>query len=94
MIAGLPAGTWVLMAFAVVPGIVLVTAAYRVHRRGDARDAAQRLGGGDVRGTAQQPDGDEPGAPQPDGGHAQASAPQPDPGAPRQARQREDASRG
>lgn len=40
MIAGLPGGTWLLMAFAVVPGIVLVTAAYRVHRRGDARDAA------------------------------------------------------
>ena len=37
MIGGLPAGTWVLMAFAVVPGIVLVTVAYRVHRRGDAR---------------------------------------------------------
>ena len=36
MIAGLPVGTWVLMAFAVVPGIVLVTLAYRVHRRGDA----------------------------------------------------------
>ncbi|MDE2751194.1 MAG: hypothetical protein OXK77_13030 [Gemmatimonadota bacterium] len=46
MIAGLPVGTWVLMAFAVAPGIVLVTAAYRVHRRGDARDAEQRPGGG------------------------------------------------
>ena len=46
MTAGLPVGTWVLMAFAVVPGIVLVTAAYRVHRGGDARDAEQRPDGG------------------------------------------------
>lgn len=60
MIAGLPVGTWVLMAFAVVPGIVLVTAAYRVHRRGDARDAEQRPGGGDGRGTAPQPRGGAP----------------------------------
>ena len=60
MIAGLPPGTWVLMAFAVVPGIVLVTAAYRVHRRGDARDAAQRPDGGDAQASAPQPD---PGAP-------------------------------
>ena len=60
MIAGLPVGTWVLMAFAVVPGIVLVTAAYRVHRRGDARDAEPRPGGGDVRVTAPQPGGGAP----------------------------------
>jgi len=71
------------MAFAVVPGIVLVTAAYRVHRRGDARAAAPR------------PDvGDTAGASQPDGRHAQGSAPQPDPGAPRQATQRGEARRG
>ena len=84
MIAGLPGGTWVLMAFAVVPGIVLVTAAYRVHRRGDARDARQR------------PDGGHPQAPAPqrDAGHARASAPQPEGGAPRQAKQRGEAGRG
>ena len=44
MIAGLPLGTWVLMTLAVVPGIVLVTLAYRVHRRGD------RGGGGGAEG--------------------------------------------
>ena len=60
MIAGLPVGTWVLMAFAVVPGIVLVTAAYRVHRHGDARDAEQQPGGGDVGEREQQPDGGAP----------------------------------
>ncbi len=60
VIAGLPVGTWALTAFAVVPGIVLVVAAYRVHRRGDARDAAQRPDGGDAGGTRPQPD---PGAP-------------------------------
>ncbi len=35
MIAGLPIGTWVLMAAGTVPGLVLVVAAYRVHRAGD-----------------------------------------------------------
>ena len=96
MIAGLPAGTWVLMAFAVVPGIVLVTAAYRVHRRGDARDAAQRPDGGDVRGTTQQPNGgDVRGAVQKsDGGDEQGTAREPDGGAPPQAPQRGEAGRG
>ncbi len=60
MIAGLPVGTWVLMAFAVVPGIVLVTAAYRVHRRGDARAAAQQPDGDGAQAGAPQTD---PGAP-------------------------------
>lgn len=46
MIAGLPLGTWVLMALAVVPGIVLVAVAFRVHEKGDARDAEQRPDGG------------------------------------------------
>ncbi len=32
MIAGLPLGSWVLMAVSVVPGLVLVTMAYRAHR--------------------------------------------------------------
>lgn len=50
MTAGLPLGTWVLMAFAVVPGIVLVTVAYRVHGRGDAgRREPQREGGAQPR---------------------------------------------
>ncbi len=55
VIAGLPAGTWALMALAVVPGIVLVVAAYRVHRHGDARDAEQRQGRG--HGTGAGPEG-------------------------------------
>ena len=37
MIAGLPLGTWVLMAVSVVPGLVLVVMAYRTHR-GDVGD--------------------------------------------------------
>lgn len=37
MIAGLPLGTWVLMAVSVVPGLVLVAMAYRAHR-GDVGD--------------------------------------------------------
>lgn len=58
MIAGLPLGTWVLLAFAVVPGIVLVAVAYRVHRRGDARDAAQQPGGGAPPQATQRGEGD------------------------------------
>jgi len=84
MIAGLPVGTWVLMAFAVVPGIVLVTAAYRVHRRGDARDAVRQPDGGDARAPARHTGG----------GDDQGTSPQPDPGAPPQATQRGDAGRG
>ena len=38
MIAGLPLGTWVLMAVSVVPGLVLVAMAYRTHR-GDVGDS-------------------------------------------------------
>ena len=57
MIAGLPAGTWVLMAFAVVPGIVLVTAAYRVHRRGDAQAAEPQPGAGAPRQATQRGEG-------------------------------------
>ncbi len=52
MIAGLPVGTWTLMAFAVVPGIALVTLAYRVHRRGDERAAEQRADSGSSAGNA------------------------------------------
>ncbi len=32
---GLPLGSWALMALAVLPGLVLVVAARRIHRRGD-----------------------------------------------------------
>ena len=81
MIAGLPAGTWMLMAFAVVPGIVLVTAAYRVHRRGDARGGTPRGGGGDATGAGS-------------GGHAREPEPQPGVGAPPQATQRAEGGRG
>lgn len=35
MIAGLPLDTWVLMAVSTLPGLALVVAAYRVHRRAD-----------------------------------------------------------
>ena len=56
VIAGLPLETWVLMAFAVVPGIVLVTAAYRVHRRGDAREAEPQPDPGAPRQATQRED--------------------------------------
>ncbi len=35
MIAGLPIDTWLLMLVSTVPGVVLVVAAYRVHRGAD-----------------------------------------------------------
>ena len=35
MIAGLPIDTWLLMGISTVPGLVLVIAAYRVHRGAD-----------------------------------------------------------
>ncbi len=35
MIAGLPIDTWLLMGISTVPGLILVIAAYRVHRRAD-----------------------------------------------------------
>lgn len=57
MIGGLPAGTWVLMAFAVVPGIVLVTAAYRVHRRGDAQESEPQTDPGAPRQATQRGEG-------------------------------------
>lgn len=37
MIAGLPLGTWVLMAASTVPGLILVVLAYRIHRDADIR---------------------------------------------------------
>ena len=53
MIAGLPVETWVLMAVAVVPGVVLVAIAYLKHRSEDASggspsDRFQRGEGGDA----------------------------------------------
>ena len=35
MIAGLPLDTWILMTASTLPGLVLVVAAYRVHRAAD-----------------------------------------------------------
>lgn len=37
MIAGLSLGTWLLMAASTVPGLILVVAAYLVHRDADLR---------------------------------------------------------
>lgn len=56
MIAGLPLGTWVLMALSTVPGLVLVVAAYRVHAGEDRRQSGSGSGGGSAagRGGARQ----------------------------------------
>ena len=62
MIAGLPLGTWILMALAVLPGIALVVGGYRVHREGDAGvgegDAGAAKGAGDGEGDAGDGEGD------------------------------------
>ena len=47
MIAGLPLGTWVLMAAAVVPGLALVVAAWRIHRSRDAEAPGSGAEGAD-----------------------------------------------
>ncbi|MDE2873821.1 MAG: hypothetical protein OXU69_16040 [Gemmatimonadota bacterium] len=39
MIAGLSLGTWLLMAASTVPGVILVVAAYLIHRDADIRKA-------------------------------------------------------
>lgn len=44
MIAGLPPGTWLLMAVSTLPAVILVAAAYLIHRDGDIR------AGGDTNG--------------------------------------------
>ena len=70
MIAGLPFGTWLLMAVSTVPGVILVVAAYRVHRAADIGkgggghdDAA--TGGGSVPGGGPRGGGERgPEAPQ------------------------------
>ena len=41
MIAGLPLDTWLLMAAGTVPALVLVVAAYRVHRAADIGKGAE-----------------------------------------------------
>ena len=70
MIAGLPLGTWVLMGASTVPGLILVVAAYRVHRAADigkgggGHDAAAP-GGGNVPGSGPRGGGERgPEAPQ------------------------------
>ena len=45
MIAGLPLGTWVLMAASTVPGVILVVAAYLIHRDAEIRKAAKDSNG-------------------------------------------------
>lgn len=43
MIAGLPPGTWFLIAASTLPAVIMVVAAYLIHRdsdiRGDGKDA-------------------------------------------------------
>ena len=41
MIAGLPLGTWVLMAASTIPGLILVVLAYRIHRDADIRGGGE-----------------------------------------------------
>lgn len=45
MIAGLPPGTWFLIAASTLPAVILVVAAYLIHR-----DADIRRGGSDSSG--------------------------------------------
>ena len=45
MIAGLPPGTWFLMAAGTLPAVILVVAAYLVHRDGDIRGRGRDSGG-------------------------------------------------
>ena len=45
MIAGLPLGTWFLMAAGTLPAVILVVAAYLVHRDGDIRGRGRDSGG-------------------------------------------------
>ena len=46
MIAGLSLGTWVLMAASTVPGLILVVAAYLIHRDADLRKTGGEKSGG------------------------------------------------
>ena len=45
MIAGLPLGTWLLMAASTVPAVVLVVAAYLIHRDADLRKPGEDSNG-------------------------------------------------
>ena len=45
MITGLPLDTWVLMAVSTLPGLALVVAAYRIHRRADIAPGDTAEGG-------------------------------------------------
>ena len=45
MIAGLPLGTWLLMAASTIPAVVLVVAAYRIHRGADLRKPGEDSNG-------------------------------------------------
>jgi len=47
MIAGLPVGTWILMALATLLGLVLVLVNYRIHSRAEPQDTGHRRGQGD-----------------------------------------------
>ena len=70
MIAGLPLGTWVLMAASTVPGLILVVLAYRVHRAADTGKGggghdADAPGGGNAPAGGPQGGGERgPEAPQ------------------------------
>ena len=46
MIGGLPLGSWALMALAVLPGLALVVAAHRIHRRGDNENGGPKAPAG------------------------------------------------
>ncbi len=47
MIAGLPFGTWILMALATLLGLILVFVNYRIHSRAERKDTGRRRGHGD-----------------------------------------------
>lgn len=45
MIAGLPPGTWILMAVSTLPAVILVVAAYLIHRDSDIRGGGEDSNG-------------------------------------------------
>ena len=44
MIAGLPVGTWILMALATLLGLILVLVHYRIHSRAERQDTGHSRG--------------------------------------------------
>ena len=44
MIAGLPLGTWILIALSTLLGLILVVTHYIIHSRAGGRDSGQRRG--------------------------------------------------